>query len=214
MIEHTFQHYLLGLFAVANNISAIAPFLVLCAGLSRTQSLRLIMVSSIGSFVIMTISMLFGASVLAFFGISISAFQIAGGILLCGAGMSMLNSKSNNDVAGKQVDVSPAEFSAKISQIIVPITMPLTTGAGTISTVTLFSDEARRVGTMPDLFAAICVMVVIIFAILYFAMDLMKFLGSTGMNVLVKVMGLFTLAIGVQFMVTGISTIYKQLIGA
>jgi ATP-dependent DNA helicase PIF1 len=39
----------------------------------------------------------------------------------------------------------------------------------------------------------------------------MKFLGSTGMNVLVKVMGLFTLAIGVQFMVTGISTVYKQL---
>ena len=211
MIDHAFQRYLLGIFAVANNISAIAPFLVLVAGVSKAQSLKLMTISSLGAFIIMLISMLFGASVLAFFGISISAFQIAGGILLGGAGMSMLNSKSNNQVAGKEVDLSPEELSAKISQIIVPITMPLTTGAGTISTVTLFSKEAHRVGTMPELFAAICVMVLIIFAILYFAIDLMKFLGSTGMNVLVKVMGLFTLAIGVQFMVTGISTIYKQI---
>lgn len=211
MIDHTFQRYLLGIFAVANNISAIAPFLVLCAGVSKAQSLKLMSISSLGAFIIMIVSMLFGASVLAFFGISISAFQIAGGILLGTAGMSMLNSKSNSQVAGKEVDLSPEELSAKVSQIIVPITMPLTTGAGTISTVTLFSEEAHRSGTMPELFAAICIMVVIIFAILYFAMDLMKFLGSTGMNVLVKVMGLFTLAIGVQFMVTGISTIYKNL---
>ena len=89
----TFQHYLLALFAVANNIPAIAPFLTLVAGLSAAQALRVTVVASFSAFDIMIISMLAGAAILDFFGISISAFQIAGGILLGGTGMSMLNAK-------------------------------------------------------------------------------------------------------------------------
>eukprot|EP01036_Dinobryon_divergens_P021599 gene21599-29649_t len=61
--EHTFQHFLIGLLAIGNNISAIGAFLIQTRGLPRAQ---------------------FGTAVLGFFGISISSFQIAGGILLGG----------------------------------------------------------------------------------------------------------------------------------
>jgi len=209
---NTFQHYLLGLFAVANNIPAIAPFLALVGGLTAVQSLRITAVASFSAFLIMVISMLAGAGVLAFFGISISAFQIAGGILLGGTGMSMLSSKSTSGVGEKSVASSADQESALLSQAIVPIAMPLTAGAGTISTVTLFSESATRTGTTLELFLAISVMSVVIFLIFHYAISLIKILGQTGMSVLIKVMGLFTLAIGVQFIVSGVSTIYRGLI--
>jgi multiple antibiotic resistance protein len=92
--EVSFQHYLLGIVAVANNIPAVAPFLQLVAGLKPSEVRRITLISSFGAFVVMVVSMLAGSAVLEFFGITISAFQIAGGILLGGAGLSMLHSKS------------------------------------------------------------------------------------------------------------------------
>ena len=212
MFESSYQHYLLGLFAVANNISALAPFIALTAGLNKLMVRKLVFISSFSAFVIMIISMFFGTLILQFFGISISAFQIAGGILLCGTGMSMLNAKSPKDVNGKQLEESSVEYSKYVSAAIVPIALPLTAGAGTISTITLFTEMARRSDTMPELFVAISTITLLIFICFYFANNLVKILGHIGMSVLIKVMGLFTLAIGVQFIVTGVSTVYKGLV--
>lgn len=210
-MEYSIQHYLLGLLAVANNIPALAPFLALSLGLNRFQKLGLIIIGTAGAFIIMTTSMLAGTAILNFFGISISAFQIAGGILLGGTGMSMLNAKGSGDVHGKEVEKPAIDRSTLVSTMIVPITLPLTTGAGTISTVTVFAHEAVQAHADIALFLAICVMTLIIFLIFFFAMSLMKFLGEVGMSVLIKVMGLFTLAIGVQFIVNGITRIYPTL---
>ena len=212
--EGSFQHYLLGIVAVANNIPAVAPFLALVASLKPAEVRRLTVISSFGAFVVMVISMLAGSMVLEFFGITISAFRIAGGILLGGTGLSMLHSKSIS-FAGKdvEVEVGDEDFSSKVSQAIVPIAIPLTAGAGTISTVTLFSATARATQTEIQLFLAICVMTVVIFLVFYYALPLVKLLGNTGMNVMIKVMGLFTLAIGVQFIIEGVSTVYKSLAG-
>lgn len=220
MVANTFQHYFVGLFAVANNFSAIPAFLALVTSVGVANRLKVTTTATFAAFLVMVISMFAGTAVLSFFGISMSAFQIAGGILLGGTGMSMLNSKTNTDVAGKDVNL-PADPAANhaetdmttvISQAIVPIAMPLTAGAGTISTVTLFSESAARTHTMFDLFLAICAVTVIVFLIFHYAIRLIRILGQVGMNVMVKVMGLFTLAIGVQFIVAGVSVIYKGLV--
>jgi len=218
MVASSFQHYLVGLMAVANNFSALPMFLSLVAGLTAAQALKMTTASTISTFVTMIISMFFGTAVLSFFGISMSAFQIAGGVLLGSTGMSMITSKSNSDVAGKSVDLPAGstepqgkDMTSIISQAIVPISMPLTAGAGTISTVTLFSGTAEKTGTMLELFLAICVMTLIVFLIFHYAIYLIKILGQIGMNVMVKVMGLFTLAIGVQFIVEGVTHIYSAL---
>lgn len=209
--DASFQHYFLGILAVANNIPAIAPFLQLAAGMKPGQVRRITFISSISAFIVMVVSMLAGSTVLEFFGITISAFQIAGGILLGGTGLSMLHAKSIS-FAGKEVEEGPDDFGSKVSQAIVPIAMPLTAGAGTISTITLFSASAKASQTTTELFLAICVMAVIVFLVFHYALPLVKILGNTGMNVMIKVMGLFTLAIGVQFIIEGVSTVYKGLV--
>ncbi|MEI8180511.1 MarC family protein [Aestuariivirga sp.] len=211
--EVSFQHYLLGLLAVANNISAVAPFIRLVSGMKPLEVSRINLIASFACFVVMVVSMLTGSAVLDFFGISISAFRIAGGILLGVVGLSMMHS-TNSSCAGKEASNDVDDFSSKESQAIVPICIPLTAGPGTISTITLFSASAKTSHTEAELFAAICVMSILIFLIFHFALPLVKVIGEIGMNVMMKVMGLITLAIGVQFVIQGVSTIYRGLIGA
>ena len=211
MMPQTFQHYLLGLFAVANNIPALGPFLNLQEGLPRTQARHEIRVATITSFLIMISSFLFGTAVLRFFGIGVSAFQIAGGLLLGASGLSMLHSDDPGGANEKQVDTSRINAGQMTSTAIVPISLPLTTGAGTMSTITVYADSADSFPDRMELLAAILVMTVLIALMFGFAARLTQWLGHVGMTVLIKVMGLFTLAIGIQFIVTGCSTILEHI---
>ena len=80
----SFQHYLIGLLAIGNNISALGAFLLHTRGMPRTKVRRLILMSSSACLITLMLFMLLGTWILDFFGISVSAFQIAGGLLLGG----------------------------------------------------------------------------------------------------------------------------------
>lgn len=211
LIPNTFQHYLLGLFAVANNFPAMGPFLSLTQGLSGAKLTRVIRVSTFSSLLIMLGAFFLGTAVLQFFGIGVSAFQIAGGLLLGASGLKMLNAKDPGDSQEKTCDISRMDAGQMTSSAIVPIALPLTTGAGTMSTITVYANSATSLNHRLELFGAIVAMAVIIGLMFRFAALLTRLLGHVGMTVLIKVMGLFTLAIGIQFILTGTSTILEQI---
>ncbi|MCP9861342.1 MULTISPECIES: MarC family protein [unclassified Cyanobium] len=210
LLPSTFQHYLLGLFAVANNFPAIGPFLTLSQGLPSSHVRRVIRITTLSSLLIMLGAYVLGTAVLQFFGISVSAFQIAGGLLLGFSGLSMLNATDPGDSHEKNFDVSHMDVGQMTSSAIVPISLPLTTGAGTMSTITVYAEGAHTLNHRIELFAAILAMAILIGLMFTFATRLTKMLGHVGLTVLIKVMGLFTLAIGVQFIATGASTILGQ----
>ena len=207
MNELSFQHYLLGLFAVANNIPAIPFFLELCEGLSPKEQHKLSIIATISSFITMIVAMIAGMSILGFFDISIHAFRIAGGLLLLNTGLNMMNSTQPVVVqAGKN------SFSKMISLAVIPISIPLTTGAGTMSTVILFTQQIHSFSslTLKLLGAIVCMTIIIYFSFRY-SVDIIKVLGHTGMDVLGKIFGLITLALGIQFIVTGIQGAFPKL---
>ena len=200
MNEHPFQHYLLGLLAVANNIPAIPLYLALCQKLSKAEQHKLCVIATLSSFITMTVAMFTGMLILDFFGISIDAFRMAGGLLLISSGLGMM--KSSQEVASNVSDVS---FSKMISTAVIPISIPLTTGAGTMSTVILFSEALHHSDTLGiKLLGAIVCMTTIIYLTFRYSPVIIKFMGETGMDVLTKVFGLITLAIGIQFILAGI----------
>lgn len=211
MNDITLQHYLIGIVAVANNIPAIAPYLIITRNLDSIHKLKLARIITLTCFLVMGLSFFFGTQILSFFGISISAFQIAGGLLLCSSGMNMLNSKGKDEIKDKQVEKHDVNYSKSVSSSIVPVAIPLTTGAGTISTITVFSEAAHSSNTSIQLALAILAMTVIIYTSFRFVDKLNKFLGAVGMSVMTKIMGLFTLAIGVQFITEGVKTILKSI---
>ena len=205
--ELSFQHYLLGLIAVANNIPAIPLFLQLCDGLSHKEQHKLSAIATGTSFITMIIAMIAGVSILRFFDISIDAFRIAGGLLLLNTGLNMMNSTQQVVVQGGE-----HTFSKMISIAVIPISIPLTTGAGTMSTVILFTQGIHHSDTLAlKLTSAIVCMTLIIYFSFRFSTNIIKLLGHTGMDVLAKIFGLITLALGIQFMITGIQGAFPKL---
>jgi multiple antibiotic resistance protein len=206
MGESSFQHYLLGLFAVANNISAIPLYLTLIIGLDHKEQLKICRTSTLTAFLTMLIAMYLGVSILSFFGISMGAFRIAGGWLLVSNGLGMMSSSSTSSTINK------TSLSKVISFAVIPIGIPLTTGAGAMSTVILFSENMQNsIAHQVQLVSAIVAMTVIIYLSFRFAPKIVNVLGETGLGVFTKVFGLITLALGIQFILTGIATSFPKM---
>ena len=207
MNEMSFQHYLLGLIAVANNIPAIPFFLELCEGQDSKAQHKLSAIASVSSFITMISAMICGMAILNFFEISIHAFRIAGGLLLLNTGLGMMNS-ANPMV----VERSERSFSKMISLAVIPVSIPLTTGAGTMSTIILFAQGIHDSSALwLKLLGAIICMTLIIYLSFRYSTTIIMVLGHTGMDVLAKVFGLITLALGIQFILKGIQGAFPKL---
>ncbi|WP_254845354.1 MarC family protein [Desulfovibrio sp. DV] len=202
----TFQHYLLGLFAVANNIPALPLHMNLCRGIDVTGQHRMCAVATGSSLVTMAVSLVVGAAVLEFFGISIAAFRIAGGLLLVSSGLGMLKSKCDEPGA-----LIPLRLSEMIPMAVVPIAIPLTTGAGTMSTIILFAESAGSLTGMLRIAAAIGCVSLVNYVTFFYSPAIVRFLGHTGMDIFTKIFGLITLALGIQFIITGLSAAFPAL---
>lgn len=203
----SFQHYLLGLFAVANNIAAIPLYINLIHGRTVKEQRKLCHIATLTAFLTMIITMLAGLAVLNFFQISVPAFRIAGGLLLLSTGFGMMNSVE------KSIELTEQTFSKIISTAIIPIAIPITTGAGTMSTIILFSESAHNKPYLQfALLGAIIAMTILIYLSFWYAPKIVKYLGTTGLDVLTKIFGLITLALGIQFILTGISQAFPKIL--
>lgn len=206
MNEMSFQHYLLGLFAVANNIAAIPLYISIIQGRSETEQHKICFTATMASFITMVTSLFVGLAVLNFFQISIPAFRIAGGLLLLNTGFGMMNSVQ------KSIEITEQKLSKIISTAIIPIAIPITTGAGTMSTIILFAEGAHNHGYLQfALMGAIAVMTLIIYISFFFSPKIVKYLGATGLDVLTKIFGLITLALGIQFIINGVAGAFPKI---
>jgi multiple antibiotic resistance protein len=206
MNEMSFQHYLLGLFAVANNIAAIPLYINLIQGRTEKEQHKICSTATFSALITMVTSMFAGLAVLDFFQISIPAFRIAGGLLLLSTGFGMMSSVQ------KAIELTEQSFSKIISTAIIPIAIPMTTGAGTMSTIILFADNTHDHPHLQiALIVAIAAMTAIIYITFYYAPRIVKFLGTTGLDVLTKIFGLITLALGVQFILNGIAGAFPKI---
>lgn len=209
------QHYLLGLLAIGNNIPALGAFLDQTRGLSRRQVWRLILNTSAVCLIFLLLFMTCGLTVLGIFGISISSFQIAGGLLLGLLGLEMMGRGRTTAPAGSApAPVHPSALEGEagdwhqaLTNAVVPIGIPLTVGAGTFSAVVLFANSAARSHTSSSLLVAIVLLVLINALVFRFASTVIRRLGPLGLMIFTRIMGLFTLAIGVEFVVRGLRSV-------
>jgi multiple antibiotic resistance protein len=218
MDQGSYPHYLFGLLAIGNNISALGSFLAASEGLPPRRLHLMILTTSAACLAFLLLFMLTGKALLGFFGISVSSFEIAGGLLLGRVGLQMLAARSLRPASAAVADASlaapPAALAghhALLSEAVVPIGIPLTVGAGTFSAVVLFATAAARQGTSLQLLAAIVSLVVINAVVFRFASTVMQRVGPLGLLLFIRIMGLFTLAIGVEFVLHGLVTVYRGL---
>ena len=159
------------------------------------------------AFGLLTFFALFGSFVFALFGISISAIKVAGGILLLMTAMDMLRAQP------PRTRSSPAETQeseAKEDVAVVPLAMPLLAGPGAIATAMVLAARGPAwTYTIPVVlaFGTTCF---ITYLFLRAANRLTRLLGTTGIALLERVMGLLTAAIAIQFVVDGLLTLLHR----
>ena len=201
------------LLAIGNNVSALGAFLMLTQGIPRRKVHRLILISSCACLIILLMFMLFGTQILDFFGISVSAFQITGGLVLGRVGLDMLKTDSSSPSTEKDAPSAASSETLRsdvrfYSAAVVPIGIPLTVGAGTLSAVVLFAETASSRDAWLNLLVAIVCLVLVNYCIFRFSSRIMAWCGAMGVDIFIKLMGLLTLAIGVQFVAQGLGAFY------
>ena len=199
------------LFALVDPIGNIPIFAAATAGASMRQ--RLSVSALICVFIVVFLAFFFftGLGLLQFFGISLAAFRIAGGILLLLLGLDMtredfLKMFADKDaLADAQNDQGYAR--RRFQRLIVPFAMPLLIGPGAISTIIIQAGEAEKVGPAGQAagVAAIVAAGVATFVVFTLTGPISRLLGEIGMAIIVRVLGLILCALAIQFILAGLS---------
>lgn len=201
----------IGLLAILNPLGVIPLFIGMTADESPKQRRRTIDMVAIGVTVILLVSLFLGEHLLSFFGITIDSFRVGGGILVLLMAIAMLHAKTS---LMKQTDKEADESIEKESVAIVPLAMPLLAGPGAISTVILAAHKSTSV--MHYLIISLCIVLlsVVVWAALRMSPWIERRIGSTGINVFTRIMGLILMAIAIEFIAAGLKGIFPVLAGA
>ncbi len=195
--------FFIALISVVNPIGALPMFMSLTQNLSETQRRSMVRVCSIAVFVTLVVSLFIGEKILSFFGISIASFTVGGGILIFSMATSMINAK---DVESKltQDEIDDDE----IREIgIVPLAIPLLAGPGAISTTIIYAQKLDSPIDWALSIPIIFVSVLAIYVVLINANRISQKVGTLGVNVTTRIMGLILLAMSIQMITHGLSNI-------
>lgn len=201
----------IGLLAIVNPFGAIPLFISMTADESSKQRRKTINLVAVGVTIILLVALFLGEHLLSFFGITIDSFRVGGGILVLLMAIAMLHAKTSPI---KQTDTEADESIEKESVAIVPLAMPLLAGPGAISTVILAAHKSTSVVHYMIIALSIVLLSVVVWAVLHLSPWIERRIGSTGINIFTRIMGLILTAIAVEFIASGIKGLFPVLAGA
>ncbi|HEX3379451.1 MAG TPA: MarC family protein [Paraburkholderia sp.] len=198
----------IGLISIINPFSGAFVFLDRTASLTLDERHVLARKIAINAACVLLVAFFIGTPILHFFGISMEALRIGGGLALAVGGWQMLNAPDTP--VGEQTEVKRVDAENAMSRAFFPLTIPLTTGPGSIATAIALS--ANRTHKLSAFLMSSIASVAITFAVavtVYLiysrATILARYLGVEGTKVALRVSAFLLLCIGVQIILTGVS---------
>ena len=199
-------HYItvfIGFLAMLNPLGILPIFIGMVEDLDDKTARWMAFRASMSAFIIIASFCIFGHLIFRVFGITIPAFQIAGGIIVFFIGYHMLNGEESQ--IRFQKDMSPEELKQAVSNIAVtPLGMPLLAGPGTIATAMNFvgsNKSLTNVIVVIVLFAIICFLTYLLFLS---AKKIAAVMGTGLIKIITRVMGLILTVIAIQMLIMGI----------
>ncbi len=197
----------ISLFALINPLSALPVFISLTANHDSVWRNHQIQKTCLYIIIICGCSYFAGSSILGFFGISINALKIAGGIVISRSGFLLLNAKHKRDVKGR----IKQEALEKEDIAFSPLAMPLLAGPGSISLLINMSIGNTELEKKAAIMAAIVCVAICIYAIFSIAPRILKYTGEAGLKSLSKIMGFLVLAIGIEMISASVVNLLKTI---
>jgi multiple antibiotic resistance protein len=207
MLEYTdYLKIFIALLAVVDPLVAM-PVIVSMTARDNASELKVIARTVVLTVItVLLLALYFGQEVLIFFGISINSFRVSGGILLMLMSLSMLQGKISETVRNKEEAKEEDKQNA-----VVPLSIPLLAGPGAISTIILYAQKGSGIHHYLMISLDIFAVAAILWCVLRATPWLTQRLSQTGINVVIRLMGLILLALAVEFIAGGIKGLFPVL---
>ena len=188
-------------FFLVDPFAALPTFLAVTAGADKQRRRRMAWKASVTAFVVLSAFALAGQFIFHMFGITLPAFEIAGGVILLLIGLDMLNARRSET---QETEPETEAAAAKEDAGIVPLGIPMLAGPGSITSVMVLVGQAQgNWKLILTILAAIAITALVCYLVLGNSDRVAAMMGDTGIRILVRIMGLLLVALAVQYFVNG-----------
>ena len=189
-------------FTLTNPLGTMPVFLTMTHGMTDKERQSIVRRATIVSFITIMVFVFAGQFLFKFFGISTNGFRIAGGIIIFTIGFDMLQARYSK---AKLKDEEVKTYVNDIS--VTPLAIPMLCGPGAIANGIMLMEDADTLIKKILLVSVIASVYFITFLILRASTRLNKYMGETGNNVMMRLMGLILMVIAVECFVSGFKPI-------
>ena len=197
------------LFTLINPLGTMPVFMAMTSELTDDQRNKTAKKASVVALFTIIAFALTGQLLFNFFGISVNSFRVVGGVIFFIMGMDMLQARLS------QVKIKDNEVKSYITDIsITPLAIPMICGPGAITSAIVLMEDANTFPKQLALFISIFLIIMLTYIILYSSSKLIKLLGQTGINVMMRIMGLIVMVIAVEFFFSGLKPIILDIINS
>ncbi len=195
MLEYFFLTFG-SLFAIVDPFAAIPAFLAMTQKSEAAERMRTAKTACMVCWLVLTAFAALGPEIFKLFGITLAAFQVAGGLIVLLSALDMLRAKRS---PLQETAEETEEGMGKEDIAITPLAVPMLAGPGAITTSIVLASRAHNWERRSIFYFSIVAVTVFTYLILTFAASGAKRLGPTFLNIITRLMGLMLAAIGVQF---------------
>ena len=196
------------LFAIVNPIGNLPVFISATNQWSKRDKAHTANIVGITVFTVLAITTFFGNDILDFFSISIPSFQVGGGILILLMSINMMHGKQSQT---RQTPEEAQTMADKSAIAIVPLSIPIYAGPGAISSVIITADKSVNFIHQTSLLIPIAVVSLLVWVSLRLSSNITQWLGTIGINIITRLMGLILAAMSVEFIAHGITGLFPNL---
>ena len=197
------------LFTLINPIGITPIVLSLTENFNSKKYLKTIKTSILLAGIILFTFAIMGKVIFSFYGITVYAFKIAGGILFLRIGINMLEAKISRTKS------TPKESQEAIDNndiALTPIGIPIIAGPGAITSVMILAAETNTITHKIIFYMNIVITLLITLIILVLAKAISKKLGTTGLRVIERIMGMILMVVAIQYIIDGLDVVINTII--
>ena len=196
-----YTKFFLALLVIVNPLGAVPLFVSMTAQVGAEEKKHIAFVASVSVAIVLIVAAIGGQPLLAFFGITIASFRVGGAILILLIAISMMHATPTGE---KQTPEEAKEAVDKESIAVVPLAIPLLSGPGAISTTIIYATE-RSSWAHSGIIIACCLLIALAtWGALRLATPVSRWLGKTGVNIVIRIMGLLLAAVAVEIFTSGL----------
>ncbi len=205
-----FLYVFAALFSVINPLGTVPVFVGLTSDESTQERNRTSLLTTVNVIAILIISFFAGTYLLAFFGISLNALRIAGGMIIVTSGFALLTGTFSKHKGMKNKRVQK-DLDNREKFSLTPLAIPMLAGPGSISLLITFNQEYQQWNEMLYVVLAVLAVGLATFIILRSSHYISKILGASGINAISRIVGFIVISIGIEYISTAVISILQTI---